>query len=235
MTILNGDAINLIKEFEDESFDLIILDPDYQDWESIIRTNFLFECLRSLKPDGNIICFTKQPFDYKLRIEINDIFRREIIWTFNNGGAWCSNKLPLISFQKIYWCVKSPAFFFNPRTGLSYSGNTKDFKRKEKVFGGYKSEGKDFVVSEEGTWLRDHLHFNKPYTKEIPSKPEELMRILIKCFCRPGGRILDAFAGSGVVEEIAMTEGFEAVGIEIDQSRYSNIVDRIGNLEKKEI
>jgi DNA modification methylase len=186
--IYNKDAFELLFELEDESVDLIILDPNYQDWDKFCADGLIVESVRVLKKTGNILCFTKQPFDFELRNKVSHIFRREIVWTFTNGGAWVSNRMPLVSHQKIYHCVvDSKKSFFNERTGVDYSDNTKDFKRSKKVFEGYEEEGKQFEKSKDGVWLRDHLHFNKPHTGKIPSKPQELYDILIKCYCPVNG------------------------------------------------
>lgn len=226
---VNDDVLHYIKEIADESVDLIILDPDYNDWEKMLKANLIEESLRILKHTGNILCFTKQPFDFELRKVVEPYFRREIVWTFTNGGAWVSNKMPLVSFQKIYWLAKSKDFYFNARTGQEYSENTKNFKRTNKVFGGYKEEGKSFEKSEEGVWLRDHLHFNKPHCKEIPAKPYELIKILITCFCEPHGVVFDAFAGSGTVMKVADELDRDVIGAEIDFERYKDIIDYFMN------
>lgn len=222
--VMTMDAVEYVSLFEDGFFDLIILDPDYQDWKSLIGRGLLSECLRVLKKDGNILCFTKQPFDYDLRIACNKNFRREIVWTFENGGAWCSPKMPLISSQKIYWLTKSKECFFNPRTGRPYAESTKNFKRKTKVFGEYESEGRNFEKSEEGVWLRDHLHFNKPRSGKIPAKPEELMRVFVKCFCRPAGKILDPFLGTGTTIKVCAESDMNIYGCDIDEERTKKII-----------
>ena len=100
--IHNNDCLSNLCLIEDATIDLVILDPDYNDWDMLSKKGLINEAVRVLKPTGNIICFTKQPFDYNLRNEINFMFRREIIWSFCNGGAWVSNKMPLVSFQKLY-------------------------------------------------------------------------------------------------------------------------------------
>lgn len=234
MEIINGDALRLIDNMQSNVFDLIILDPNYQDWQKIIQSGFISKCVNSLRNDGNLILFTKQPFDYELRAAINDIFRREIIWSFDNGGAWVSKKMPLVSFQKIYWCIKSKDFYFNPRTGNDYQENTRNFKRTCKIWEGYKAEGRQFQKSEEGTWIRDHIHYNKPLTGEIPSKPEELIQIIVRCFCRPGGKIFNPFAGSGTVERIAIHEKRDIVSIEIDEKRWYAIIDDLLSETKRQ-
>lgn len=222
---VNDDTLHYIKQIPNDIVDLIILDPDYNDWDKMLKANLIGESLRILKKTGNILCFTKQPFDFELRKAVNPYFRREIVWTFTNGGAWVSNKMPLVSTQKIYWLTKSKEFYFNPRTGQEYSENTKNFKRSNKVFGGYKEDGKSFEKSDDGIWLRDHLHFNKPHCKEIPAKPKELIQILITCFCEPDGIVFDAFAGSGTVMKVADELGRNVIGVEIDSKRCDEILN----------
>ena len=227
MEIVQQDAMRYMQTFQDGVFDFVVLDPDYNEWSDFLKKGLIEESVRVLKDTGNLICFTKQPFDFELRKKINGIFRREITWTFENGGAWCSNKMPLISTQKIYWCVKSKNFFFNPRTGIPYKETTKNFKRKTKVFGDYQSEGKSFEKSEQGVWLRDHLHYNKPNSGALPEKPSELVEVLLRCFCPEGGIILDPFAGSGIFPLMAEKQGKEAFASEINEKRVDNILDKL--------
>ena len=223
--ICNTDAMTYLLGMENDSVDLIILDPDYNDWEMLIDHGIINECVRVLKDSGNLLCFTKQPFDYDLRIAVEPIFRREIIWTFDNGGAWVSKKMPLVSFQKIYWCVKSKDFFFEPRTGQNYADITRDFKRTNKVFGDWKEDGREFKKSEKGTWLRDHLHFNKPQCGAIPAKPHDLVKILISCFSPEGGVVYDPFAGTGMISKVADDLNREVITTEINEERCQMLLD----------
>lgn len=232
--ICNTDALTYIASVPNDFFDLIVCDPDYDDWDKLIAKGLIEELMRTLKPSGNLLCFTKQPFDYKLRQHINPWFRREIVWTFTNGGAWCSAKMPLVSFQKIYWCVKSKQFFFNPRTGAAYGEKTRDFKRTTKVFADCEMEGRDFKKSDEGVWIRDHLHFNKPHTGRIPAKPKGLVEILIRCFSPDGGVVYDPFSGTGMVTIVADSMNRECFATEINQERCMNILDSFNGLAVSE-
>jgi DNA modification methylase len=216
---LSADSTTAIKSLSSEQFDLTILDPDYQDWKTLIKQGFIEEALRVTKSTGNIVCFTKQPFDHQLRNHIDTWFRREIVWSFSNGGAWVSKKMPLVSHQKIYWLVKSKDFYIDVRTGLDYQPTTKSVKRSTKQFGGWVAEGKHFDKSNEGTWIRDHYHFNKPHTGAIPSKPNELIRIIIKCFSPDNGSIFDPFSGSGIVGKIGNELGRDVLSIDINPDR----------------
>lgn len=48
-------------------------------------------------------------------------------------------------------------------------------------------------------------------------KPLTLMRYLVKLVTPPGGTVLEPFAGSGTTLEAALLEGFNAIGIELDE------------------
>ena len=231
--IFNGDSMDLIKNIENNSIDLVVLDPNYQDWDILCERGIIKESIRVLKPTGNIVCFTKQPFDYNLRNEVNHIFKHEIIWSFSNGGAWVSRRLPLTYFQKIYWLVLSKEYYFNPRTGLQYKENTKNAKRTKKVFSGYEEEGRYFEKSEAGTWLKDFYHFNKPHGGKIPKKPSELLGVFINCLCPENGIVLDPFLGSGeaIIQSINLNRRF--IGFEIDGENFKLAHNRVEQVLQK--
>ena len=222
--IFRGDAREIVTTFPDNHFDLILLDPDYNDWNQLVSEGFIQQMLGLLKDTGNIICFTKQPFDFALRVECHDYLRRQLVWSFSNGGAWVSNRMPLVSFQMIYWLTKTNDFFFNARTGIPYSAGTKSFKRANKVFGDYNEDGKEFVMSPEGTWMRDHYHFEKPTKGNKFEKPIELLSIFAKCLCPEGGLILDPFCGSGTMGVVAARQNKQWVGCELNPE-YAKIAE----------
>ena len=52
------------------------------------------------------------------------------------------------------------------------------------------------------------------------------MRDIVK-ICEPGGRILDPFAGAGTTVLAAVREGYEAVGIELNDAYFKLGSDRV--------
>lgn len=76
-------------------------------------------------------------------------------------------------------------------------------------------------------WLRDHLHFNKPHTRKIPSKPPKLLDILIRCYCAPNGIVVDPFAGSGNFAVCCMNQEKKFIGSELDKSIYDYCLNNI--------
>lgn len=58
-------------------------------------------------------------------------------------------------------------------------------------------------------------------------KPLDLMRWLVRLVTRPGGVVLDPFAGSGTTGEACVLEGFRAVLIELEQPHAELIKQRL--------
>jgi DNA modification methylase len=47
--------------------------------------------------------------------------------------------------------------------------------------------------------------------------PDELVRRCLAIGCRPGGKVLDPFMGSGTTVRVATMMGFDAIGIELNR------------------
>ena len=58
-------------------------------------------------------------------------------------------------------------------------------------------------------------------------KPLELMRWIVRLVTRPGGRVLDLFAGSGTTGEAALLEGMEVDLIELEAEHLPLILQRV--------
>ena len=67
----------------------------------------------------------------------------------------------------------------------------------------------------------DHAHGLDDWehvTGHPTTKPQSLLRHLVRLVCPPGGLALDPFAGSCTTIEAAVAEGRDAIGVEIDAS-----------------
>ena len=92
--IKNKDCINYLKKIEDNSVNLIVVDPPYnelpKDWDNFNQWNKIKkDFYRILKNNGQLYIFGKQPMLSELYFKINDLFefRFELIW--NKGkGFW---------------------------------------------------------------------------------------------------------------------------------------------------
>lgn len=228
--LYNEDCFDLLKKIDDHSVDLIVLDPNYQDWNSFVSKNIVSECFRCLKKTGNILMFTKKPYDFDLRNQINYCFRNEIIWKYIKTGNWVSNNMPTYSYHKIFWCCGSD-FYFNPRTGMPYSPKTQQGNKGYLVFNGYKQKSKPFKNNPDGVWLNDLLVIEREREDEgkIPTKPMKLCQILIRCFCPEGGIVVDPFMGGGNLMLMAKREGMRYIGSDLDIDCYNFAKKKLEN------
>jgi site-specific DNA-methyltransferase (adenine-specific) len=80
-------------------------------------------------------------------------------------------------------------------------------------------------VNEKGEKTWDHLESHPT------QKPLSLMRHLTLMVCRPGGTVLDPFAGSGTTGLACQMEGFDYILIEKDP-HFAQIIRRRLNLEE---
>lgn len=108
-----GDCLELLKEIENDSVDLILCDPPYgtikgagkqwtitrSEWDVKLDMKALFEEYgRILRENGRVILFSQEPFTREIRSLKDSIvkFKYSLVWFKNNAGNPLSaNKKPL--------------------------------------------------------------------------------------------------------------------------------------------
>lgn len=141
MTLHCGDCLNILKQFPDESFDLVYLDPPFftqkvhrlktrdrttefsfsdtwasnKDYISFLHVR-LKEMKRVLASTGSIFFHCDRSASHLIRILLDDVFstrnfRSEIIWYYRRWSN--SQKSLLPAHQTIYYYTKSNQFTFN--------------------------------------------------------------------------------------------------------------------------
>lgn len=217
--IRQADWAQTIKSCNDGSSDCIILDPNYEDWGKFIKMGIIEKSLKKISETGNLILFTKKPYDFLLRNYIDDIFVTEIIWQYKYVGSWVSNRKPLMTYQKIYICAKSKKdCFFSQSSGLEYSSRTKDGVVTQMQFKGYKQKTKPFEKKKNGKQLSDFLFIPRKRQGEdgfIPSKPLKLCSALLNTYCKPSGLVVDPFCGGGNLVKTARILGHDFIAGDI--------------------
>ncbi|WWT39522.1 hypothetical protein [Microcystis phage Mel-JY01] len=93
--IINGDCINVLKQYEDNYFDSIVTDPPYgisfmnKKWDYDVPSIEVWqECLRVLKPGGHLLSFGGARTFHRIAIKIEDAgfeLRDTIMWVYGSG------------------------------------------------------------------------------------------------------------------------------------------------------
>ena len=243
-TVIHGNCMDLISSLEDDLVALALLSPPYGEqraglYAGVADTLFPELMLRwmsalwdKLKSDGSVCVVIRpdhkngQPKDYVLRTRLalrafgwNEC--EELIWYKPDGGAGMgSNTRPRRVYESILWFSKSP----DPYVDLKACGTSSTGKFQPWHDPTQKSRGQlrpSPVVYPEGQIARisDVIHIPTALTPrgvDHPAMyPVELAEYLIRSFCRPGGLVLDPFAGSGNTLIAAKRLGHPFIGFDI--------------------
>ena len=228
MKLLNGDCLELMKEIESGSVDMILTDPPYELSKSkgggmmgkggrkfmqevkadgmidgINTSMFLDSCLalfnKKQKFCGVFTCSTKQLIEYIAWAEDNKLQYGIGVWNKTNPAPLCNCKY-LNDVE--YW--------------IYIKGN------KSKILGSYHTKS---MVYTSKINKKDKAEFGHP-----TCKPVELMEKFIINHSREGQVILDPFMGSGSTGVAAKNLNREFIGIELDEKYFNIASDRIGRL-----
>ncbi len=93
--LINGNNIDILKEYEDNTFDSIVTDPPYgieflgKDWDSNTGAVETWEeCFRVLKPGGHILAFSAARTYHNLATNIESVgfdIRDQLMWLYGSG------------------------------------------------------------------------------------------------------------------------------------------------------
>ncbi len=207
-----GDCLELMKDIDDGSIDLVLADLPFgttkASWDSIIDLNKLWKHYkRVVKPNGAILLFAQTPFDKVLGASNLDMLRYEWIWEKTQAtGYFNAKKMPMKAHENILVFYKElPVYNFQKTTGHkpvnSYTKKAEVCNRTE-VYGKVKKDVSG--GGETDRYPRSVLKFksDKQINKltgfiHSTQKPLSLCEYLIKTYSNEGDLVLDNVAGSG--------------------------------------
>lgn len=252
--ILFGDVIEALEnKIDDESIDLIFIDPpynigknfngrkdkwacdkDYLDWSY----NWLKLCIRKLKKNGNLYVMTSTQFmpyfDIFLRDKIHILSR--IVWFYDSSGVQ-AKKFFGSMYEPILFCTKNrQKYTFNAddilveaRTGatrklIDYRKNPPQPYNTKKVPG--------------NVWQISRVRYRmEEYESHPTQKPITLLERIIKASSNLGDTVLDPFSGTFTTSFVAKSLGRKSIGIEIEEEyvkiglRRIDIVKEYNNIK----
>lgn len=201
--VLHGDCLELMKDIESNSIDLILCDLPYgttqNKWDIVIPFEKLWEQYeRIIKINGAIVLTAAQPFTTDLINSNRKLFKYDIIWYKALGtGFLNANKMPMRNHEHILvFYDKLPTY--NPimrfgkmrekgNKGSRTTSNYGEFKPTSKINDEYFPQS---VV--------DVTNGDKTKESEHPTqKPVKLFQYLIETYTNTGDIVLDNCAGSG--------------------------------------
>lgn len=222
--IYNMDCMEGIKLLDDNSIDLVVIDPPYKLNLSKVKKTSTFNNY------ANELLELKDGFDLKVldlliqKMKKINIYIycskrqvKELLDYFMSKGC---------NYELLTWHKMNPS----PLTNNNYLPDTEYIvfarERGVRLYGNYHTKRKYYIS---GTNQVDKKKYKHPTIKPLP-----LIENHIENSSKPGDVILDCFAGSGTMLVGAINKGRRFIGFEINEEYFKIAEKRIKEaLEKK--
>jgi len=199
--IHQGDCLELMKEIEDKSVDMILCDLPYGitncKWDKVLSLEIIWKQYnRILKNDGIIALTAVQPFSLSLINSNPKMFKYSWYWEKNNVSGFVNAKRrPLKVIEEVLIFSKSVPRYFPQGLQKLKKPRVRSAKIGKAVamsgfYDGYKQTYTNYP--------KNLLKFKLDSVKLHPTqKPVKLFEYLIKTYTNEGDLVLDNCAGSG--------------------------------------
>ena len=238
-----GDCLELYKNLEPKSIDLILTDLPYgitqNKWDSIIPFDKLWEMVNYLlKPNGAFITTASQPFTSALVMSNPKMFKYEWIWNkVVPTGHLNAKRMPMKVHENIL-------VFYNkqPTYNRQMTDKPKKYQRPNR-----KLVKDAFYESENYGYIKRGFAEDSDYTKTNPNsiliysngngwskignhptqKPVALFEYLLKTYSNEGMTIFDPCMGYGTTGVACKNLNRNFIGIEKDEAYFKMAEQRI--------
>jgi site-specific DNA-methyltransferase (adenine-specific) len=229
-----GDCLELMKQIEDKSVDMILCDLPYGmtalKWDSIIPLDKLWlEYRRIAKDDCAIVLTASQPFTSMLVTSALDIFKHEWIWEKQKASNFMSFKYQPAKYHEnvLVFCKGKIKYFpIMWRVAEELRDKRKNVNNvimpKESHYGFM--DVKIRKADDGSRYPKSILKIDKSINKNVhpTEKPVPLFEYLIKTYSKEGNLVLDNCIGSGTTAIACKKNNRNFIGIELEQ-KYVDI------------
>lgn len=204
MNITNEDNMKLMARYEDNYFDLAIVDPPYGIGEDGAKNHSRGKATKATK-------YTPKNWDKSAPSkeyfkELKRVSKNQIIW----GANHFIDKIPFGSPCWIVW---------------DKDNNTNDFADCELAYTSFNTAVRKIKWRWSGMLQQDMK--NKEIRIHPTQKPVKLYEWLLTNYAKEGDKILDTHLGSGSIAIACHNRGFELTACELDKEYYEKAMKRL--------
>ena len=208
MELTNEDNMELMSRYEDNYFDLAIVDPPYGGNDAIgLKDNTSTNKQATKRTNYNV--FENVAPQIKYFEELKRVSKNQIIWGVNFYNNYD------LSGGRLVWDKKGTAF---GRAEMAYLSMTKSVNICEIIWNG----------------MIQHDMKNKEVRIHPTQKPVKLYEWLLMNYAKEGDKILDTHLGSGSIALACHNLGYDLTACELDKEYYNAAIKRI-NEHKQQI
>ena len=238
--VVNSDVMAVLKDLPDGCIDMIYGDPDYNagitydsrtfrlSWNEYVDwyISLARECLRVLRPDGNLFFINYPKQNAHLRVKFLDDNAHAVhdyVWVYNTNVGHSARKFTTAHRSILHATKSKNNRFYKDAVAQPYQNPT-DARIRERIKQGHKGRMPY-------SWLNFNLVKNVSHQKtNHPCQiPEGLSELLIKSCTVPGDTVFVLFGGSG--SEVVQTRnlGRNFLTCEIHEPYCEMIESRLRN------
>ena len=236
-----GDCLEVMKEIDDKSIDMILCDLPYGTtackWDNVIPFEPLWlQYKRIIKDNSAIVLFGSEPFSSYLRLSNIKNYKYDWIWNKKRcGNPFLAKYQPLKIHENIsvfnkhkYYPIRNNKVFgsFAKATSFNRAFNVPIIKDKSND----NENGYPKSIIE----LRQMINFDKDSGFHPTQKPVALFEYLIKTYTNENELVLDNCIGSGTTAIACLQTNRNFIGIEINQE-YVDIANKRINDYKQQL
>ncbi|RDU65991.1 adenine-specific DNA-methyltransferase [Helicobacter didelphidarum] len=235
--LLLGDSLEILKNIESQSVDLIFADPPYgigkdfgvskDNWENAREylewcKIWIDECMRILKQNGTMYFMSSTQYMPFLDCYVSEKYFviNRIVWSYDSSGVQPKNK-----FSSSY----EPILMITHSKNSSYIFNVNDILIEAKT------GAKRGLIDYRKTPPKPYSHTKVPsnvwdfsrvrykmieYENHPTQKPEALLNRIILASSNKGDIVLDPFAGSFTTCKVASDLGRKTIGIDNNEEFF---------------
>ena len=217
-----GDSYKLIKNIEDNSVDLVLIDPPYL--HSLTKGSHKF--LKKKCAHYEQIAYISKGFEFSILDEFIRVLKKINIYIF------CSHKqlIPLLDYFVTQRGCNFTVLTWHKDNVMPACNNVYDpdtefllfFREKGvKLFGDFHTKRTYYVTH---TNVKDKKLYGHP-----TPKPIHIIKNLIINSTNEGDLVLDTFSGSGTVAVACKELNRRCIAMEMVEEHYNNSLIRLGN------
>ena len=229
-----GDCLELYKNLEPKSIDLILTDLPYGTtackWDTIIPFDKLWEMVNYLlKPNGAFITTASQPFTSALVMSNPKMFKYELIWHKSHPTGFASSKKRTMKYHENILIFYNNQPTYNPQITKG-KPNHWNIKKAGKVSNSQPKLGEIENKNGDNKFPNSVMYFNSPNRNGIfhpTQKPIALFEYLLKTYSNENMTVFDPCMGSGTTGVACKNLNRNFIGIEKDENYFKIAEQRI--------
>ena len=232
--IVNADVMSVLHELPDDCVDMIYGDPDYNvgvsyegqkftsSWDEYVEwyIGLAKECMRVLRPDGNLFFINYPKQNAYLRVKYLDDSAYSVhdyVWVYNTNIGHSPRRFTTAHRSILHATKSKHNRFYKERVAQPYKNPT-DPRIKQRLKNGHKGRMPY-------SWLNFNLvkNVSRQKTSHPCQIPDELSELLLKSCALPGDSVFVLFGGSGSEVVQANNLGLTWLTCEL-QPRYCEMI-----------